>query len=158
MQVVLRRGMPAGLAVVVALLLAAPSLAADSSSGSWWNPLNIGGKSTSSSSKSPASRDSGTKTSLTSGARSKKSKEPGTWDKVTTGTKNFFNSLNPWADDSKDSASSKGSGASRKTNVSATKPRGKSNEKGVFSSWMSPEPEEEKINSVNDFLKLPKPQ
>lgn len=157
MQVVLRRGISAGLAVVVAMMLSAPALAAESSSGSWWNPLNIGGKSTSSSSKSSGSRDSGTKASPGSVARSKKPKEPSTWDKVSTGTKSFFNSLNPWASDPKDSAHSKGSSASRKTNVSSTKSRGKNTEKSAFSSWLNPEPEEQKIDSVNDFLKLPTP-
>jgi hypothetical protein len=152
------------------------TLAPADESRSWWNPLGLGTsdrteqKTVSGRSSAPKNRSSSTSSSLLpkpalpkihmpgTGARHEAaSKKPSTWDKVNSGTKSFFSKtksvLMPWSHDSDSPSRTKNVGDSRRNAYAPAKP--KQTEKSSFSSWFGPDKEEEKVESVNDFLKLP---
>jgi hypothetical protein len=85
------------------------------------------------------------------------SNEPSMWEKVNSGTKNLFTktkqTLMPWTAD--DSKSARSSGARRPTRTSS-RPKSKSNKKSILSSWLSQGEEEKPIQTVNDYLSLPR--
>lgn len=162
----------------VALALALQAGAEDSSS--WWNPFSGRESSASGEQRETTARasDAKPKSSLASfpslpkpslpklrlpgstTPREVRSKQPSTWDKMTAGTKSFFaktkNVLMPWASDSEQPARKSSTGARRTTRPSAAS-RGKTAEKSTLSSWFQSEPEQQQIESANDFLKLPRP-
>lgn len=87
----------------------------------------------------------------------RRSNEPSAWSRMTTGTKNLFSKtadvLNPFddADDKKAAAAPSWRNGSR----SKAKPKEK---KGLsLPTWLGGQPEEERPQTVNDFLALPRP-
>ena len=82
--------------------------------------------------------------------------KPSAWTRMTTGTKSFFSktadALNPF-DDADDKPKSSTRSASRST----TRQKPKQESGGFFSWFGSKEPEEQPLDTVNDFLALPRP-
>lgn len=140
-------------------------------SNPWWNPLGIGQSDSKQSKPAGHASESKSKSSLislpkmpfsgTNSHSASKAKTPSTWEKVNSGTKSFFGKtkdvLMPWSKDDSASHRSKAVTGSRRSGTSA-KSSSKSSSSGGLSSWFQSKPEEkDKIESVNDFLKLPTP-
>lgn len=88
--------------------------------------------------------------------------EPSTWDKINSGTKSLIsntkNVLMPWsAEEEKPVRTSARTRTSRTTPKTASRTRSKSEKKpSILSSWFSPKEEEKPIETVNDYLSLPR--
>jgi hypothetical protein len=94
-------------------------------------------------------------------SKARKQEEPSTWEKLNSGTKNLYaktkRTLMPWtADDEKSTARSKSQPARR--TARSTSSKSKTEKKPFFSSWLETHTEEKPVETVNDYLALPRVQ
>jgi hypothetical protein len=101
----------------------------------------------------------GTTQTTQSMARSRAAEEPSAWEKLNSGTKSFFSktkqTLMPWTADEESSTARKKSSPTRRT-ARATTSKPKQEKKPFFSSWLETRTEEKPIETVNDYLALPR--
>ena len=84
---------------------------------------------------------------------------PSTWQRFNSGTRTFFTktrtAIMPWTVDDKDLMEIPPTGVNRR--VASRTSRGGRNKENLMSTIFGPKDEEKEIESVNDYLDLPRP-